>query len=119
MRPGRFLTVVDAPRPVPDGGRSASERARRWSICLRTCQTVVDPPTFGRRVATADRPPSANRRRRWSIYAIGFVGFSGGAATVYPLGQTVAALPPRHAGGMSADRPLSGTFGGRSTTVRA
>jgi hypothetical protein len=28
----------------PDGGRSTSERARRWPIRLRTCQTVADPP---------------------------------------------------------------------------
>jgi len=63
MRPGRFLTVVDAPRPVPDGGRSASERARRWSICLRTCQTVVDPPP---NVPDGGRSAS-ERARRWSI----------------------------------------------------
>src|SRR6185369_14309136 len=100
IRPEPAQTVADPPRTGADGGRSAdiSPACRVGSsttVCASTA-TVVDPPPVS--------PP-----------VDGHPG--GAAATVDPTGQTVADKPTRHAVPMSADRPPSGTRGGRSTTV--
>jgi hypothetical protein len=132
------LTVVDPPRDLLDGGRSAPGSARRWSICPRTCLTVVDLPTFRRRVGSADRPPSGHSRGRWSIRSASSAprqGRSGHRRHDQPDGGRSAPTTRRgnvgrsttvrqarrridhRQAGSEANRPPSGRLGGESTTV--
>jgi len=98
-------------------GRYAQVVLRRWSICLRPRLTVADLPTLPRRVATAHRPPSGGRSRRWPLCHRRTPTIRGRSTTVDVKTQTAVDAPSRHAGERSADRPPSGRGLGRSTTV--
>ena len=112
---GHSATVADLPGSGRDGGRSATDGRRRWSICRH--RVGVSWGQSGHRLAgrsdggrcTTDAA-AAGRGRRCS---------GGGSSTVYVNTRTVVDPPTRHADEMSAQRPPSGPIRGRSTTVSA
>jgi len=73
--------MVDLPRILPDGGRSAPVGGRRWSICPGSCLTVVDLPRI-----LPDGGRSAD---------ISSACRDGTSTTVWRAVSTVAAVPPQ------------------------